>query len=70
MLQRMSPVELPVDILTTNLGINIEKKTGTKMNQTTNIYLMDGKITLPSLQDMNLNENMIVSSIVSISIEF
>ena len=66
MLQRMSPAEVPVAIVTSNLGINIERNYGSKMNQTTNISLMDGRITLPSLEDMNLNKDLTISSVVSI----
>ena len=66
MIQRMSPAEVPVTIVTSNLGINIERSYGSKMNQTTNVLLMDGRITLPSLEDMNLNKDLTVSSVVSI----
>ena len=65
MLQRMSPVEIPVKIVTSTLGINIEKKYGKEMNQTQIVDLMGGRMALPSLEDMNLNQDLTVSTIVS-----
>ena len=65
MLQRMSPAEVPVKIVTSTLGINIGKNYGRTMNQTASIDLMGGRMTLPALEDMNLNTDLTVSSIVS-----
>lgn len=62
MLQRMSPAEVPVKIVTSTLGINIGKNYGRTMNQTASIDLMGGRMTLPSLEDINLNKTMAMLS--------
>ena len=65
-LSRMSAVETPVQILTANLGMNLEKKMGYLMNETMDRILMGGKMILPRLQDLNVDQNLIINSIVSL----
>ena len=65
-LSRMSAVETPVQILTANLGINVEKKMGYLMNETMDRTIMGGKMILPPLQDLNVDQSLIINSIVSL----
>ncbi len=60
----MSPVEDPVRILTSNLGMNLEKKSGERINNTFQPSIMDGIIILPSLEDLKVKESLIIESMV------
>ena len=63
---RMSPVEVPVDILTMNLGMNLVKKSGLEFDNTTRLQLMSGEVLLPSLDDLRINRSLVINSVVSI----
>ena len=64
-LGRMSPVEEAVEILTSNLGIVLKKEAGSTMNHTTANGILNASIVLPQLDALNLDNNLIVNSVVS-----
>ena len=55
---RMSAVEEPVSIRTANLGLMLQKRHGSEMNNTSTMVMMDNSMIMPSLNNMNLNDSL------------
>lgn len=61
----MSPFDGEISVPTENLGLLLKKSFAAQLNKSSSLLIMDNKITLPSLEKMNIDYHYIISSLVS-----
>ena len=59
---RLSPYDAPIRIVTSSLAVLLEKKLGTELNASRTLSIAGSKISLPSLESLNLNSSLVINS--------
>ncbi|XP_065069836.1 uncharacterized protein LOC135694887 isoform X2 [Rhopilema esculentum] len=59
---RLSPYDAPIRIVTSSLAVLLEKKLGTELNVTRTLSIAGSKVSVPSLESLNLNSSLVINS--------